>query len=147
MLETLINVGSGGLFGLIGAGFTKYMGWKQQKLQLEHDLKMAAEERQNIAMEMELAQIKGTIDLELQESENDAKALQSALAHDAAITGTSQWVADLRGSLRPILTYGLVICAVLMTSFLQNNPHNDSVLFLATTAVTFWFGSRPPSKK
>ena len=147
MLDSILNVASGGLFGLIGAGFTKFMGWKEKKLELEHEVNMASENRLTMQMETELAKIQGSIDLELQESEADAKNLQAAINAEGNIRGASQWVTDLRGSLRPILTYSLVACAILMSSFLQGNPWNGEILFLATTAVTFWFGSRPPSTK
>jgi hypothetical protein len=147
MLETILSAAGGGLFGLIGSGFTKFMGWKEKKLELEHAVKMATEDRLTMQMETELAKVKGAIDLELTESMNDAANLQAAISAESKITGTSQWVADLRGSLRPILTYSLVICAVVMAAAWPTNQWNNEILFLTTTAVTFWFGSRPISTK
>ena len=147
MFETLLSAAGGGLFGLVGAGLTKVVGYFEQKQQLAHQIKMAKEEREMMAMEIDMAKVKGTIDLELQESENDAKNLQAAISAESSLSGASAWVTDLRGSLRPILTYSLVVCAVGMTAFLPENPWNNDIIFLATTAVTFWFGSRPPSRK
>ena len=54
MLETLLSAAGGGLFGLIGSGFKTWMSWKDKKLTLQYQLKMAAEERQNMKMEMGL---------------------------------------------------------------------------------------------
>ena len=148
MFESLLSAAGGGLFGLVGAGFTKIVGYFEQKQQLAHAIQMAAEDRLNMEMEITLAQAKGVIDLELQESEQDAKNLQTAINAEASITGTSQWVADMRGSLRPILTYSLVACAVAMSVWAaKDNPFTNEIIFLATTATTFWFGSRPPSRK
>jgi hypothetical protein len=91
---------------------------------------------------------KGALDLEIQDSANDAANLQTAIKAESLITGTSQWVADLRGSVRPILTYLLVFFAVAMAVWAaHDNPYTNDVLFMAMTAVTFWYGSRPPSRK
>ena len=147
MFETLLSAAGGGLFGLVGSGFTKVVGYFEQKQQLAHQRLMAEEDRKTMAMEIDLAKIKGEIDLELQESENDAANLQAAIRAESSLSGASAWVTDLRGSLRPILTYSLVLFAVGMTAFLSENPWNNEIIFLATTAVTFWFGSRPPSRK
>ena len=148
MLDAILSAAGGGLFGLIGAGFTKFMGYREKKLELEHEVSMASENRQTMQMEAELTKIQGAIDLELQEDENDAKNLQAAIAAEGNIKDASQWVTDLRGSLRPILTYSLVACAVAMSVWAaKDNPYTNEIIFLATTAVTFWFGSRPPSTK
>ena len=147
MLETILSAAGGGLFGLIGSGFTKFMGWKEKKLEYAFQIDMAKEERENMAKEIELAKTRGAIDLELQESEADAKGLQVAINAEASITGTSQWVADLRGSLRPILTYALSAGAFVLILTSPGNPWVNEFIFLATTAVTFWFGSRPISRK
>jgi hypothetical protein len=143
----LLTAGSGGLLGIVGAIGTKFMAYKEKKLAFAHEIAMQTEDRLNMEMEITLAQTKGAIDLELQESENDAKSLQTAINAEGAISGTSQWVADLRGSLRPILTYGLVVISSLVIALDQSNPWIGELIFLASTAVTFWFGSRPASRK
>ena len=148
MLETLLSVGSGGLFGLLGAGFTKFMGYREKKLAFQHEVSMASEDRLTMEIEIARAKVQGSIDLELQESEADAKNLQAAINAEGTITETSAWVADLRGSVRPILTYLLVFFAVSMAVWgTESNPYTKDVMFLAATAVTFWFGSRPMSTK
>ena len=88
---------------------------------------------------MELARRKGEMDLELQESSDDSANLRAALNAEAQITGTSQWVNDLRGSTRPILTYLLTLIACV--------TQTEAFVFMATTAITFWFGDRPPKNR
>lgn len=147
ILDTLLNVGTGGVFGLIGAGVTKFADFKNNKLKFAHEVAMAGQERENMTLEMGLAKVRGEIDLELEESRADAISLSTAIEAESKITGTSQWVADLRGSTRPFLTYGLCMAAVAMSSYNPQNPMNNEIIFMASTAVTFWFGSRPSSKK
>lgn len=147
MLELLLSAGGGGVLGLLGAGFKSFMSWKDKKLTLEYQIKMAAEERQNMEMEMQLAKVRGEIDLEITESEQDAKNLQAALAAEAAIKDTSPWVNDLRGSTRPLLTYALAFAAVMLVAFQPENQWNNDVVFMAMTAVGYWFGDRPPKRR
>ncbi len=147
MLDLLLSAGGGGLLGLLGAGFKTFMSWKDKKLTLEYQIKMAAEERRNMEMEMELARVRGQIDLEITESTQDAQNLQAALAAEAAIPAGSPWVDDLRGSTRPILTYALSISAVSLVAFQPDNQWNNDVVFMAMTAVGYWFGDRPPKRK
>jgi hypothetical protein len=50
MLDALFSVASGGVLGLIGTGITKFMGWKEKKLELEHEARMAIERRADMAL-------------------------------------------------------------------------------------------------
>lgn len=142
-LDLLVSAGGGGLFGIVGSFGKMFSDYKLKKLMFEHEQAMAEQERQNMEMEMQLAQIQGTIDLELQESENDAKNLQAAIGAEARITGTSPWVADLRGSVRPFLTYALAGLAIAMVWTVPDNQWCNDVIFMSMTAVGFWFGDSP----
>ena len=146
MLETLLSAAGGGIFGLIGSGVKLFMAYKDRKLKNEHEVNMAKETRLNMSMEIELAKSQGAIDLELQESDADAKGLQAAINAESSITDTSQWVADLRGSTRPFLTYSLVIGSFVIIVASPNNPWTNEWVFMSMTAVTFWFGDRPLKK-
>lgn len=145
-LDLLLSAGGGGVLGLLGAGFKQFMSWKDKKLTLQYQIDMAKEDRLNMEMEIALAKVRGEIDLELQESENDAKNLQAALAAEASIKDARPWVNDLRGSTRPFLTYGLSLAAVLLVSFQPENQWNNDIVFMAMTAVGYWFGDRPPKR-
>ena len=146
MLELLLSAGGGGLFGIIGAAGKMFAAYKEKKLMFSHEVAMAEQTRRNMEMEMDLAKIQGAIDLELQEDENDAKNLQAAINAEASIQGTSPWVANLRGSVRPLLTYGLASLAIAMVWSNPTNPWCNDVIFMAMTAVGFWFGDSPKRK-
>ena len=131
------------MLGLLGAGFKAFMGWKDKKLAFQHEIELAKETRLTMGVEMQLAQLKGQIDLEQPEVAADAAHLNAALQAEASITNTSPWVNDLRGSTRPLLTYMLSIAAVSMVWAQPDNPWNNDLVFMAMTAVGYWFGDRP----
>ena len=143
MWDILSNVASGGLFGLVGAGVTKFMDYKTTKLKLAHEVVMASEERESMKMEVELAKVKGKIELEVETTKGDALSLQAAVLAESTITGCRQWVTGLKGATRPVLTFLLCFAAVLVILVAPGNPHTKQIIFLASVAVTFWFGSRP----
>lgn len=143
LLELLTSAAGGGILGVIGAGIKTFTAYKEKKLQFAHEVSMAEENRLSMTIEMELAKVQGTIDLELQESESDAKNLSTAIQAEADTKGASPWVQDLKASTRPILTYGLVIGTFGLVAFSPGNQWANEFIFLATTAVTFWFGDRP----
>ena len=147
MLETILSAAGGGLFGLIGAGVKTFMNWKQQKLANEHEVNMAEQSRQDMQLEIELSKQQGAIDLELQESDADARNLTAAISAEAEAKGASQWVKDLKASTRPILTYLLCIMAITLVMIESKSEWVNEIVFLASTAVTFWFGDRPRSNK
>lgn len=146
MLELLLSAGGGGLFGIVGSIAKKFGDYKMKKLELAHQVSMAKEDRETMQMEMELAKIKGEIDLELAESQADALGLQAAINAEASIVGASPWVTNLRGSVRPILTYALAGLAITMVWTAPLNPWCNDVIFMAMTAVGFWFGDSPRRK-
>jgi len=146
MLELLLSAGGGGLFGIIGAAGKMFAAYKEKKLMFAHEVAMAEQTRRNMEMEMDLAKIQGAIDIELQEDENDAKNIQAAINAEASITNTSSWVADLRGSVRPLLTYGLASLAIAMAWTSPQNPYVNEIVFMAMVAVGFWFGDSPKRK-
>ncbi len=48
VLDAALNVASGGLFGLVGAGVSKFMGWQEEQLDLSHEIPMVAAQRKTI---------------------------------------------------------------------------------------------------
>lgn len=143
LLELLTSAAGGGILGVIGAGIKTFTAYKEKKLTFAHEVSMAEENRRSMTIEMELAKVKGTIDLELQESESDAQNLTAAIEAEASTKGDSAWVQDLKASTRPILTYALVVTAFGLVAMSPENPWANEFIFMATTAVTFWFGDRP----
>ena len=138
LLEFLTSAATGGVLGGILSGFKLYAGYKKQQIDYAFQIDLAKETRLNIGAEMELAKMRGEMDLEIQESTDDSANLRAAMEAESQITNTSQWVNDLRGSTRPILTYALTLAAAIIQT--------TDFVFMATTAITFWFGDRPPKK-
>jgi hypothetical protein len=142
ILDTLLNVGTGGLFGLIGAGVTSFMNFKQQKLANEHEVAMAGQGREDMLLELELSKQQGAIDLELQESDADARNLTAAINAETVLKAASPWVQDIKALTRPFLTYLLVISAIVMVAMESKSIYVNDIIFLAGLSVSFWFGSR-----
>lgn len=87
---------------------------------------------------------------------------QALYAHDIAIgQGASQWVINLRASVRPAITYGLFLLLVFVdvagfvyawnqgTDFkvLLDQLWDDETQLIWASVVAFWFGSQAFSKK
>ena len=142
-LELLTSTAGGGILGLAASGFKQWMSYKDRKLANAHELEMASVERENMRLETEQMKVKHELALELQESANDAANLQAAIRAESQITGTSQWVTDLRGSLRPLLTWFIDIATVVMFFFNPTNAMMNELAFLASTVTGYWFGDRP----
>lgn len=131
----------GGLFGLIGAGVNKYFDYKKQAQINVQELEMADKVSIQMDKELEIAKFKGSMELEIQEGDNDAKGLMSAIEAEQSIKEVHQWVNDVRGMTRPVLTLILVLMAW------KEDGIDKSLDWMASTAVTFWFGDRPPKKR
>lgn len=141
LLEFLTSAAGGGIFGL-GASLVKGWGeYKNKQLDMVHEVNMIVEIGKNMLLEMDLSKIKGTINLELQESAADAKNLTAAITAETSLKGASPWVQDVRALVRPVLTASLVLLA--FGSAWAKFPLASEFIFMATTAVTFWFGDRP----
>lgn len=142
-LELLSSAAGGGILGVVGAGIKTFTAYKEKKLMFAHEVAMEQEARLSMTLEVELSKVKGVIELELQESQDDAKNLTAAIQAEADTKGSSPWVMDLKASTRPLLTYGLCAITSLLITFDSSNPWLDEMVFLTTTAVVFWFGDRP----
>ena len=143
ILELLGSAASGGLLGGVFSAVKLFGAYKEKKLQFAHELAMSQEDRKNMDKEIEVAKVKGTLDLEIEESRGDAMALTAAINAEATTKANSPWVQDFKSMTRPVLTYLLVIMAFGITLADQGNPWAEEIVFMASTAVTFWFGDRP----
>jgi len=82
--------------------------------------------------------------------EAHTKAIISARESDAAITNTSLWVANLRATLRPFVTYYALVVATLFffTGSEEVKGHIvASFLLLLEAVIAFWFTGRAISRK
>lgn len=158
LLSTLVSFLAGGL--------PKLLDFFQDKSDKKHELALA-----NLQKEKELEMIKlGFVAQQrVEEIRTDQIALQTAVQereslykHDIEIgKGASQWVVNLRASVRPAITYGLflIFCFVEIAGFwyatkvevdftvVLNQLWDDETQLIWASVVAFWFGTQAFSKK
>lgn len=157
-MDTILSLLTGGATGLIGtvlSGGLKYFTNKQEQ---SHELKVMEMELRHMDKEAEVA-------LKIEEKKQEGKEAQAAWAGLEASyreagqrwsTGDSGWIVAVdvvRGLMRPLLTLALVV--LMGTIYFIHGPANPTmqeqivatVLYLATSAVLWWFGSRMADTK
>jgi len=129
---------SGGVLGFVGSLLTKGMAMFEAR----QNHKMALE-RMELASRIDLQ--KADLNLRQTHEEQAGTAFTAAIAADAAATGESKWVRDMRSLWRPGLTVVLILIATIQ-SFFAGSSTQDYIFLtlsnLATQAVGFWFGIR-----
>jgi hypothetical protein len=159
---TLISTALSFLMG----GLPKLMDYFQDKSDKAHELdlaKMQTEREMQMLKEGYIAQARveeiRTEQISIQTAEKEREALY---AHDIAIgQGASQWVINLRASVRPMVTYLFVFLLIVVdiasicwawstgTSFAEAIPlvfDADEMQILASI-IAFWFGTQAFAKK
>lgn len=159
---TLISTALSFLMG----GLPKLMDFFQDKSDKSHELelaKMQTEREMQMLKEGYIAQAKveeiRTEQIAIQSAEKEREALY---AHDIAIgQGASQWVINLRASVRPMVTYLFVFLLMIVdiasiwwawqsgAKFAEAIPmifDADEMQILASI-IAFWFGTQAFSKK
>ena len=134
MIELLAGTAAGGITGLIGSLAGKVFGYfernqkiKEKKLEFEQELRLLELEHTFKSKEREHEQ-------KILIEQNAADLRLASYAHDSNTGHADQWVINLLRLVRPALTLGLVLLAYTM-------PRTET-LYLATTAVSWWFGDR-----
>lgn len=159
---TLISTALSFLMG----GLPKLLDFFQDKSDKNHELELArmqTEREMQMLKEGYIAQARveeiRTEQISIQSAEKEREALY---AHDIAIgQGASQWVINLRASVRPAVTYLFVFLLMIVdmasiawawssgTSFVEAIPmvfDADEMQILASI-IAFWFGTQAFSKK
>jgi len=143
-MDFLISLLSGGATGIIGTLIGRILGFYETKQKYDQELKLlelqakiGAEESER---ELAIAQAKAASDLRM-----------ASYQHDTGTGQGSQWVTDTLRLIRPVLTAMLVL-AVILLWFTSKDSDGDirtqvvvAIIYLATSAVTWWFGDRAPS--
>lgn len=170
--ELLSNVLSGGVTGLIGAGITRLAEYKTKKLEFEHeghmkelDLKIMAEEwahRTQIASVEADAKIEAG-DIEAFKASFNEPELYSGKV--ATLTRWQSWVLVLLDFVRGVVRPGLTLYLCLITTYLYWDAHSiipgmgvdaatqlvgqivNTVLYLTSVVICWWFGTRIKEKK
>lgn len=158
MLSGLISLFGGGLTGLLGSAIGKYFDFKNKKLDIQL-------EQSKFEHEQALAQLQYTAQVEVKDSEAFKSAVESEpkkYYEGTEYTPTQRWFAlgldFVRGLVRPFLTIYLCVLTTFIyikAARLLNgdvilpgmaygliNQIIQTILYLCTTAVCFWFGSR-----
>jgi len=159
---TLISTALSFLMG----GLPKLMDFFQDKSDKSHELelaKMQTEREMQMLKEGYIAQARveeiRTEQIAIQTAEKEREALY---AHDIAIgQGASQWVINLRASVRPVVTYLFVLLLIVVdiasiwwawssgAAFAESVTlifDGDEMQILASI-IAFWFGTQAFSKK
>jgi hypothetical protein len=172
MFETIAaGLGSilgGGLTGLIGAGLTSWTELKKQDSLFRHDEKMAELDQAMTKLEIQgRLKVAETESQALQEiaasdvlqKSFDADRAQYATGRTAANSKWFVWVDVIRGLVRPTLTIYMMLVVTLiylqimyLVGGIEGMTTNqatgmlagiiDSLLYITTTIVLWWFGSR-----
>lgn len=171
MVELLAGVltgGLGGVTGLLGSMFQAWNENKKQGISNEHELKLREMDLQAYRVEAETAQARTAIELEGRIEASAAEAFAKSQAAGAktikrwsatntmvepllALVDVLRGLADvLRILVRPVLTGFLVWQVVSFYETASPEAKMNIILtwlYLMTTAVSWWFGTRHLSKQ
>ena len=173
MIEGLVSIfsssGLGAIVGLFGSWLTKREERRNMELKYEYDVKMAEIRKSEAALEfnhelaladkqIERAQVEG----EIQRDVGELNAFTQGLKEQQLMYNV-KFVDAIRGLMRPLITIYLLVIGTYVAINIGGyvggiesaitgpemiEMYKDTigqVMFLLTTAVTWWFGSRPSS--
>ncbi len=155
-MSILLSLLSGGATGLAGTLLSGMLTFMEKRSARAHELEKLDRELAIMDREAENAARLAVIEAESKEMEAEWQALQQSYRQEATrlSSGESPWlvlVDVVRGLMRPVLTLGLVG----MVAWIYAGMHGGetyaevvvgTVLYLATAAVLWWFGSRQVEK-
>lgn len=158
MLDLLLGVLSGGATGLIGTIISGGMKFFENKQAHAYELDVMEMEIKQMNVEAAIAKDIKELDMEGKDRQAAWSALEASYKESTSrmSSGDSQWlvmVDVVRGLMRPVITLGLLILmAVIYFTVAQDMAGPDNVpvqvtiiatvLYVGTTAVLWWFGTR-----
>lgn len=170
LADIFASSGLGAIVGLLGSWLTKREERRNLQLKLTHERELADIRKQEAAFEfehelamadkqVERAEVEGRIAHDIE----DMAAFRDGLREQQLIYKI-KWVDAIRGLMRPVITVYLLVLATIITirigvytggiegmdKGIMTTLYSDTIgqiLFLVTTAVTWWFGSRPSSQR
>jgi hypothetical protein len=142
-------------------GLPKILDFFQDRSDKSHELELA---RMQTERELQMIQLGFVAQARIEEIRTDQVAMQTAVqerealyAHDIAIgKGASQWVTNLRASVRPVITYGMFMMLLFVNIFgffyawktgvpfdvaMQILWDEDSAIIFSSV-IAFWFGTQ-----
>lgn len=174
MLDAIVGIfsssGLGAIVGLFGSWLTKREERRNLELKLTHETQMARIRKDEAEMEFghELAMAdkkieRAKVEGEIQRDVEEMAAFREGLKEQQMMYKI-KFVDAIRGIMRPLITTYLLIIATYVAVKIgshvgdldQIDPNElltmhketiNQIMFLVTTAVTWWFGSRPSSQR
>lgn len=171
LADLLTSVVSGGATGLIGAGITRLAEHHAKKMEYKHDEKMreldAAIMREEWTQKTKIADIEAEVKLDATAAASFAASFNEPQRYSDGTKLTAfqnlimVFVDALRAVVRPALT--IYLCAI--STYLYWDAHKameyvgvmeltklvnqivDTILYLTTVVVAWWFGTRVKEKK
>ena len=150
----------------IAGGLPKILQIFQDRQDKKHELAlMMAQKERELALAEKgfIAQARvEEIKLEQVQTQTALEERQSLYEHDMKIgEGASQWMINLRASVRPVVTYIFVIELVALNvagvwyayttgipfAIAMENVFSDDEMLILSSIVAFWFGTQAFSKK
>lgn len=158
MLSTFLSFLAGGL--------PKILQFVQDRQDKKHELAILAMQKER---ELELAARGFAAQAKIEEIKTEQIAMQTAAEervalyqHDMEIgKGASQWMINLRASVRPVVTYIFVLELVAINiagvwyayttgipfAVAMENVFSDDEMLILSSIIAFWFGTQAFSKK
>ena len=151
MFGVISSVLTGGATGLIGSLLSKGIGIfeasqrrKDKALEYEQELKL-------LDKQAALKTAETGNELAIANAETAASLREASYSHDSSMGKPHRWVVDVLRLVRPVLTAFLLILVggIYFTTndFAMKAGVIDSVLFMTSSAVTWWFGDRSLQSK
>jgi len=167
MIESIISLLGGGLTGVVGSAISKYSEYKVKKLEFENKVTMAEISAKSAKLETESQERVAALSAESEAQRSQDQVLSASYEADSAkYTGDVGFVDFVRGTMRPAITLYLIGLTTWVALILYNLVHEMNgeaflheevfplwqqvvslVLYLTTTAVTWWFGTRPATRR
>jgi|10_taG_2_1085330.scaffolds.fasta_scaffold107219_2 hypothetical protein len=172
ILGAVSSIATGGLTGLIGSGISQFMEHRKQKTEYAHQLASRRLDLEIVEKKAEL-QIKvketdANIALEIEAGkdfrnsfDNDKARYVDSSRTGAVVNFLLGCVDVIRGMIRPVatiffsyLTYSISDSLLTLLGGIDQLPREQlvdllnrvtqTILYIATTCILWWFGTRPP---
>jgi hypothetical protein len=141
------SAAGGGLFGLLGTGLGRIVGYFETRQKLNHERERWVHDTKMAELQMTAARERASADIAQTNAEGSWAGLSASLEADAAIGESYPWVSAVRGLTRPMLTF--LLWLITLTIFMNTPAEGrtdliNTATFAATAATLWWFGDRGP---
>ncbi|HEY5960671.1 MAG TPA: hypothetical protein VIV60_29155 [Polyangiaceae bacterium] len=149
-LGSILSGPLGAIFGAGSAIVQKVIDYKDHNAQREQELALRDKDLEHLKVELANKSEIAKVDADMQIGLKEFDAVSTSIAADKASYGVT-WVDAVRGMVRPVLTAAAMALVVDMTIIaLRGEPLTQAnrmeivneALFLAGTAIAWWFGAR-----